>query len=69
MSAARKAARFHGEASIAAFSFVMLLGGLSIVPAVALTNVPIAVGLVTSAYTGFSTVFDAVEKIAVALKG
>lgn len=46
-----------------------VLGGLSVLPAVALTNVPIAVGLVTSAYTGFSAAFDAVEKIAVALKG
>jgi hypothetical protein len=44
------------------------LGGLSVVPAVSLTNIPIAAGLVTSAYTGLAAAFDAVEKIATALR-
>jgi len=46
-----------------------VLGGLSVVPAIALTNIPIAAGLVTSTYTGFAAVFDAVEKIATTLRG
>ena len=46
-----------------------VLGGLSVVPSVALTSIPIAAGLVTSAYTGLAAAFDAVEKIATALRG
>jgi len=46
-----------------------VLGGLSVVPSVALTSIPIAAGLVTSAYTGFAAVFGAVEKIATTLRG
>ena len=45
-----------------------VLGGLSVVPALAPTNVPIVAGLVTSAYTGLAAVFDSVEKIAIALQ-
>lgn len=45
-----------------------VLGGLSFLQAVSPTNVQTAVGLVTSAYTGFSAAFDAIEKIAIALK-
>lgn len=46
-----------------------VLGGLSVVPGIALTNIPIAAGLVTSTYTGLTAAFDAVEKIATALQG
>lgn len=46
-----------------------VLGGLSVVPGIALTNIPIAAGLVTSTYTGLAAAFDAVEKIASTLRG
>lgn len=46
-----------------------VLGGLSVIPGIALTNIPIAVGLVTSTYTGLAAAFDAVEKIANTLRG
>ena len=46
-----------------------VLGGLSVLPAISLTNVPIAVGLVTSVYTGLAAAFDAIEKIATAIRG
>lgn len=45
-----------------------VLGGLSVVPGITLTNIPIAAGLVTSTYTGLAAAFDAVEKIATALR-
>ena len=45
-----------------------VLGGLSVIPSVALTNIPIVGGLLTSAYTGLSAAFDAVEKIATTLQ-
>ncbi len=46
-----------------------VLGGLSGVPSIALTSIPIAAGLVTSAYTGLAAAFDAVEKISTAIRG
>jgi len=46
-----------------------VLGGMSVLPAIALTNVPIAAGLIGSAYTGLSAAFDAVEKIATVVRG
>jgi hypothetical protein len=46
-----------------------VLGGLSVVPGIALTNIPIAAGIVTSTYTGLAAAFDAVEKIASSLPG
>jgi hypothetical protein len=46
-----------------------VLGGLSVVPGIALTSIPIAAGLVTSTYTGLAAAFDAVEKIASTLRG
>jgi len=45
-----------------------VLGGLSILPSVALTEIPIAAGLVTSAYTGLAAAFDAIEKIGATLR-
>jgi len=45
-----------------------VLGGLSVVPSIALTSIPIAAGLVTSTYTGLAAAFDAVEKIASTLR-
>ena len=46
-----------------------VLGGLSILPAIQPTNVPIAVGIVGSAYTGLAAAFDAVEKIGAVIRG
>lgn len=46
-----------------------VLGGLSVVPGITSTNIPIAAGLVTSTYTGLAAAFDAVEKIASTLRG
>ena len=46
-----------------------VVGGLSIVPGITLTNIPIAAGLVTSTYTGLAAAFYAVEKIASTLRG
>ena len=45
-----------------------VLGGLSILPAVAPTEIPIAAGLVTSTYTGLAAAFDAIEKIGATLR-
>jgi hypothetical protein len=46
-----------------------VLGGLSILPAIQPTNVPIAVGIVGSAYTGLAAAFDAIEKIGAVIRG
>jgi hypothetical protein len=45
-----------------------VLGGLSVLPAVSPTEIPIAAGIVTSVYTGLAAAFDAVEKIGATLR-
>jgi|GEM_PF-4343480 len=46
-----------------------VLAGLSVVPTIPLAHVPIAVGIIGSAYTGLAAACDAVEKIAAVVRG
>ena len=46
-----------------------MLAGLSVVPTIPLAHVPIAVGIIGSAYTGLAAACDAVEKIAAVVRG
>jgi hypothetical protein len=45
-----------------------VLGGLSVVPGIALPSIPIAAGLVTSACRGLAVAFDGVDKVASTLR-
>lgn len=56
-----------GALAVANFS-LGALAGLSVLPAL-VGNVPIAIGVVGSAYTGLAAAFDAVEKIAAVVRG